>query len=116
MKNFKDLLIWQKGMDLTEIIYHLTKELPDEEKYGLASQMFRSAVSIPSNIAEGSGRQSDKQMRLYLKYSQGSSFELETQLLIVKRLHLMSAGNIDTALKLNQEIQKMQYSFIQKLK
>jgi four helix bundle protein len=84
--NHKDLDVWKKSMDLVEIIYKLTQVFPDMEKYGLTSQMRRSAVSIPSNIAEGAARKGDKELIHFLHIALGSLSELETQYLIAVRL------------------------------
>lgn len=83
MRNFKNLTVWQKGMNLVKEVYFLGKYLPNNEKFGLYSQMTRAAVSIPSNIAEGCGRQSDKEFKRFLEIALGSAYELETQLLLV---------------------------------
>jgi four helix bundle protein len=89
MKDFKKLLIWQKGMELMEETYRLATLLPHEEKYGLRSQLTRAAVSIVINIAEGSAKASKKEYKYYLETSLGSAFELETVLLVTERLDLM---------------------------
>ncbi|MBX9888397.1 MAG: four helix bundle protein [Flavobacteriaceae bacterium] len=85
--NHKDLDVWKKSMDLVEVIYKLTQQFPDSEKFGLSSQMRRAAVSIPSNIAEGSARKGDKELIQFLHIALGSVAELETQYLIAVRLH-----------------------------
>ena len=77
-------------MDLTEVIYSVTNDFPDEEKFGLISQMRRCSISVPSNIAEGAGRNSNKEFNQFLGFTQGSLFELETQVLISKRLKFLS--------------------------
>ncbi|MGZ3853742.1 MAG: four helix bundle protein [Flavisolibacter sp.] len=82
MKNFKQLLVWQKGFGLAVNSFKLTSAFPKEERFSLANQITRSAVSIPSNIAEGSSRTSEKDYHRFLEVSLGSAFELETQLLI----------------------------------
>ena len=79
---YQSLIVWQKSMDLTIEIYRLTKKLPKDELYGLTNQLRRAAVSIPSNIAEGHGRRSDKEFQRFLNIARGSVFELETQLMI----------------------------------
>ena len=79
MTNFRNLKIWQRAMKLVIAIYNLTRMLPKEEKFGLKSQMTRAAISIPSNIAEGSSRSSPKEFKHFLEMSLGSAFELETQ-------------------------------------
>jgi four helix bundle protein len=78
MKNYKQLIVWQKGIDLVKLSYNLTKELPSEEKFGLCSQINRAAVSIPANIAEGSSRDSDKDYGRFLQIALGSAFEVQT--------------------------------------
>jgi four helix bundle protein len=83
---YHSLLIWQKGFELSLIIYRLTKSFPDDERYGLVSQMRRSAVSIPSNIAEGYARGTKISFHQFLRIAHGSAAELETQLLLAKEL------------------------------
>jgi len=83
--SFKDLKAWQKAMDLAEDIYNLTDLFPKHEIYGLTSQMRRAAVSVPSNIAEGKGRSTDRDFVFFLHHSRGSLHELETQLLLSRR-------------------------------
>jgi len=90
IENFKDLRIWQEGISLVEEVYLITKEFPREEIYGLISQTRRAAVSIPSNVAEGFMRNSNKEFRKYLFVSLASSAELETQLIISNRLKYIS--------------------------
>jgi four helix bundle protein len=85
MKDFKKLLIWQLGMDIVDKVYDLVPMLPQEEKYGLRSQTARCAVSIPSNIAEGSTKRSVREYVIYIETSLGSAFELETHTLTVQR-------------------------------
>jgi four helix bundle protein len=85
-KNYRDLIVWQKAMELVMLIYRATKSLPKEEIYGLRSQMRRAAVSIPSNIAEGQGRNTKRDFRNFLSIALGSLRELETQILIAKGL------------------------------
>lgn len=89
MKNFRELRIWRKGMDLVKQVYFVAEQLPSEERFALRSQVTRAAVSIPSNIAEGSSRQSDLDYKRFLEMSLGSAFELETQMLIVQELALI---------------------------
>jgi four helix bundle protein len=114
MKNFKQLKVWQSGMDIVELIYSLTKHLPKEEKYGLISQLNRAAVSIPSNISEGSSRDSKKEYKYFIQIALGSCFELETQLLIVERLSLCQY-DLSILKQMVDEEQKMLMSFIRKL-
>jgi len=87
---YSDLEVWQGAMDLAINIYHLTKSFPKEETYGLSSQLRRAAVSVPSNIAEGKGRSTDKDLIHFLGNSRGSLFEIETQAAIARRLGYIS--------------------------
>lgn len=109
MKNFKNLKVWQKGIELVVDVYKKTNAFPNEELYGLTSQIKRSAISIPSNIAEGSGRGSNKDFNRFLDISLGHSFELETQLIIAKRLNFI---NIDDFTNLNQQLDEEQKMII----
>jgi len=78
MHNFKELKVWKSGIELCKVIFELTRSFPPDERFGLISQMTRCAVSIPSNIAEGCGRRSNKELYQFLNVALGSSFELET--------------------------------------
>jgi four helix bundle protein len=116
MHNYKQLKIWNRSIDLVVDIYKATADFPKEEKYGLISQMRRSAVSIPSNIAEGAGRNSDKEFGHFLTISHGSSYELETQVIVSEKLDLISkVVSNDLCGKIN-EVQKMSYHLQAKLK
>lgn len=106
MKNFRELRIWRKGMDLVKQVYLVAEQLPSEEKFALRSQVTRAAVSIPSNIAEGSSRQSDLDYKRFLEMSLGSAFELETQILIVQELSLIP--NPESLTSLISELQDEQ--------
>lgn len=86
MQSFKEMLVWQKSMDLVEEVYRIIKLLPSDERYALIDQIKRSSVSIPSNIAEGRGRNSDREFLRFLNIANGSAYELETQLIICQRL------------------------------
>jgi four helix bundle protein len=86
-RGYNDLIVWQKGMDLVDALYDVTASFPENERFNLTSQMRRSAVSIPSNIAEGSKRRSNKEFRQFLHIAYGSGAELETQIKIAKRRH-----------------------------
>lgn len=114
MNNYKELIVWQKSMTLVEEIYKLSSSFPDEEKFGLTNQMRRSAVSIPSNIAEGAGRNSKKEFRNFLGIANGSLNELFTQLELSNRLSFVKEENIKQAINLGNEIQKMIYTLIHK--
>ena len=88
---YHDLRVWQSAMDLTKSIYRATRRFPPEEMYGLSSQMRRAAVSVPSNIAEGKGRSSDKELVQFLSRARGSVYELQTQLEIAESLGYLSS-------------------------
>lgn len=115
MKNFKELITWQKGIEIVKKTYLLAKDLPREEKYGIISQMTRSAVSIPANIAEGSSRNSDKDYQRFLQIALGSAFELQTYLVVVKELKWVQAETVSPVENLLEEEIKMIHSFIKKL-
>ncbi|WP_325635746.1 four helix bundle protein [Parapedobacter sp.] len=93
MHNFRQLAIWKESMKLAKEIYTVTTEFPDSEKYGIISQMRRCSVSIPSNIAEGSSRNSNKEFSYFLRIALGSSFELDTQLMLAGDLGFISLNN-----------------------
>jgi four helix bundle protein len=103
----RDLKVWQKAMDLTVEIYSLVKLLPREEAYGLSDQMRRSAVSIPSNIAEGQGRDTMKEFVRFLSIARGSLRELSTQLEICERVNYLDVSQVSSAQKQIEEIDKM---------
>ncbi len=115
MHNFRKLTIWTEAMDIVEEVYRLTEELPRDEKFNLTSQIRRSAVSIPSNIAEGAGRHSAKEFNQFLSVATGSSYELETQLLIAGRLKLVEERTIEPLIGRILRLQKMIYKFKQTL-
>lgn len=107
MNRFKELKVWQKSVDLTANIYRITEKFPTTEKFGLISQMTRCAVSIPSNIAEGAGRNSKKEFHQFVGISIGSSFELETQLTICGKLNYLSEEQLSALLNELQQVQNM---------
>ncbi|MBB6682230.1 four helix bundle protein [Aequorivita sp. 609] len=114
MHNFQELKIWQKSMDIAEQTYRITTKFPKEEKYGLTSQVRRSAISVPSNIAEGAGRNTDGEFKNFLGIANGSSNELFTQLVLSHRLELVSENTVKPILNELIEIQKMNYTLIKK--
>lgn len=114
--SYKDLLIWQKSMDLVESVYKLTENLPTKEQYGLISQMRRAAVSIPSNIAEGYGRQATGYYFQFLSIARGSLLELETQIELCRRLKYIEESDSENILISILEISKMITSLISKIK
>lgn len=105
--SFKDLIVWQKSLDLVEEIYLITAKFPKEEIYGLTSQMRRASVSIPSNIAEGQRRKNIKEFLQFLRIAYGSASELETQILICKRLPNLQSLDYNKSNNLLTEIHKM---------
>ena len=115
MRNFKELKIWQKGFDIAVECFKLTEHFPPEQKFAITSQINRSGVSIPSNIAEGSSRGSEKDYNRFLEISLGSCFELETQLLISRAVNYGDDA-IRNKLMINiDEEEKMIMSFMNKL-
>lgn len=116
MHKYKELKLWQKSIDLVTGVYLTTRSFPETEKFGLISQINRAAVSIPSNIAEGAGRNSDKEFIQFLSIAHASSFELETQLIISKNLNYLSVEDLDQLTTQIEELQKMNYSIQSKFK
>jgi len=112
LRNFRELIVWQKAMDIVVRVYELTALLPKDETYGLKTQLQRAAVSIPSNIAEGCSRNSEPDFKRFLEIAIGSTYELETQLIIVKDVKHISKNKIETVLQMLSEEQKMLNSFI----
>lgn len=115
MHRYKDLKVWQKAMDLVVIVYTIVSKFPPNEQYGLSSQMKRAAVSIVSNIAEGSKRQTKKDFKYFLSMSFGSGAELETQLEIARRLLIVDEGDFVKMDTLLQEVMRMLSTFITKI-
>lgn len=107
IRDFKDLIVWQRAMELVAEVYRLVKILPKEELYSLSDQIRRSAISIPSNIAEGQGRNSVKEFIHFLAIAKGSKAELETQLLLCFKVNYLNNTEIENAINLIQEIGKM---------
>ena len=112
MRNFRELDIWNLSRELVKEIYFLMKIMPDEEKYGLTSQIKRSVISIPSNIAEGCAKKSNKDFSRFLEISLGSCYELETQLILCTDVDLIPEKNIEEKIILLQTIEKKITSFI----
>lgn len=114
-KYFEDLIVWQKAMDLVIEVYRLIRFLPKEETYALADQLRRSAVSIPSNIAEGQQRGSRQEMIRFSAIARGSAGELQTQLLLCERLSYITKEQMATALDLTKQVNKMLTALITNL-
>ena len=115
MRSFKDLLIWQKSIELVTFVYKVTTKFPKEEKYGLVSQMGRSAISIPSNIAEGHMRTTNRDFRQFISIARGSCAELETQGIIAYKLGYITEDNYQSLMTRTEEMAKMLSSFYSKL-
>jgi four helix bundle protein len=109
MNNFRELIVWQKAVDLVVNIYAITKEFPDSEKFNLVSQMQRSGTSVPSNIAEGAGRNSAAFFKQFLTVALGSAYELETQLIISRKLNYVEEEAYNKVVKDVVEVQRMIY-------
>ncbi|MFB9110862.1 four helix bundle protein [Flavobacterium gyeonganense] len=116
MSDFRKLLIWQKSMSLVTKIYYSTNNFPKEEIFGLTSQIRRSSISIPSNIAEGSGRESDKDLLRFLNISVGSLFEMQTQLEIAKNISYLKEDDFNNLYEDSREVERMLVSIIKKIK
>lgn len=112
---YKELIVWQKSFSLVLRVYKITKMLPDDEKFGLISQMRRCSVSIPSNIAEGNKRQTSKDYASFLRIAHGSGAELETQLLLVRALKLSEENVVDEALQELDEVMRMLGSILKQI-
>ena len=116
MKSYRDLIVWQKSMRLVTRIYLITKELPKNEVYGLTSQIRRSSISLPSNIAEGYGRNSTNDYIRFLQIACGSLYEVQTQLEICRNLEYLSKDIFNEIYEQSREIERMLNSLIGKLK
>ena len=106
-QNYKDLVVWQKGIALAKTIYQLTSKFPAEEKFGLVSQMRRAAVSIPSNIAEGQARHTTGEFIQFISHAEGSTAELETQLILSLELGFAITDSAQPAFTLLDDIRRM---------
>ena len=116
MASYRELIVWQKAMELVEEVYRLSKLLPREETYALSDQMRRAVVSVPSNIAEGHGRNYEKEFLRFLSIAQGSRAELDTQIEICIRLKYIDEEQVVAAQNLSNEVGKMLRKMIQNLK
>ena len=116
MKNFRDLQVWQKAHQLTLLLYNKTENFPDDEKYGLVSQIKRAASSVAANIAEGCGRSGDAELARYLQIAMGSASELEYHLLLAHELNMLDHANYDQIHTEVIEIKRMLATFIKKLR
>jgi len=115
MHNFKELKIWQNARSFVKDVYIATSNFPQEERFGLISQMRRSAISIPSNIAEGSGRNTEKDFSHFLNIALGSAYELQTQIFLSYDLELLKEEKMNALNSSLEEIQKMIYGLIKSI-
>ena len=115
MNNYKELKVWQRAIDLAELVYSATKNFPSEEKYGMISQIRRASVSVASNIAEGAGRNTDGEFRQMLGIAYGSICEIETQLILSNRMAMIEKEKFENLSNRVAEIQKMLFGLIKKL-
>ena len=114
-RNYKDLVVWQKGIHLAKIVYRLTQSLPPEEKFGLVAQMRRSAVSIPSNIAEGQARHTTGEFIQFISHAEGSVAELDTQLILSVELKFSDHPSVAPAFELIGDLRRMLNALRRKL-
>ena len=115
-RHYRDLLVWQKAMELARSVYRATEQLLKQETYGLQSQMRRAVVSVPSNIAEGHGRLSDGHFRQFLAVARGSLFELQTELELASDLQLMSAESAQNVMQQCEEVARLINGLVAALK
>ncbi|NLW30565.1 MAG: four helix bundle protein [Fibrobacter sp.] len=116
VKNYRELIVWQKAMDLVELVYQATRGFPKEELYGLTSQVRRSAVSIPSNIAEGQARKSTAEFLNFLSIANGSRAEMETQILLAQHLNYATSNITQQILTLSEEVNRLLNGLMNSLK
>ncbi len=116
MKTFRDLLVWQKSMDLVTNCYTISADFPTDEQFGLTSQTRRCSISIPSNISEGFGRGTNKDYYRFLTISLGSLFEFQTQVEIAYNLNYISSENFNKLYEDSRELERMLSSFMNKIK
>jgi four helix bundle protein len=114
--SYRDLRVWQNAMDLVASVYRETQGFPKEELYGLTSQMRRAAISIPSNIAEGKGRSTDRDRALFFCHARGSLLELETQILIAERLRYLNVTRAESLIRTSGELGRMLNSLIHSIR
>ncbi|MBC8318082.1 MAG: four helix bundle protein [Desulfobulbaceae bacterium] len=114
--NYKDLIVWQRAMQLSQKSYEVTREFPADEKFGLVSQIRRASVSVVSNIAEGQGRMTKGEFRQFLGHARGSLFELETQVLLAEQLgFVVRAKDVNAICEMVEEVKKMLNGLIKSL-
>ncbi|MBU4355008.1 MAG: four helix bundle protein [Proteobacteria bacterium] len=114
--SFRDLVVWQKGVDLVTEIYRLSKKFPKDELFGLTSQIRRAAVSIPSNIAEGRGKSSKGEFQQFLHHSRGSLAEVETQIIIAQNLGYLNAADAERVIEIIAEVGRLLHGLLAAIK
>jgi four helix bundle protein len=114
-QSYKDLVVWQKGIDLAKIVYRLTQSLPSEEKFGLVAQIRRSAVSIPSNVAEGQARHTTGEFIQFISHAEGSVAELDTQLILSVALGFCDSSDASAAFEPVNELRRLLNALRRKL-
>jgi len=115
MKTYADLLVWQKAIELVSAVYKITHSFPKEEIYGLTSQIRRCSISIPSNIAEGYGRNSRQDFIRFLRISMGSIFELQTQIIIARNLNFIPIDDFNVLFENIREVERMLSAFMKSI-
>jgi four helix bundle protein len=115
VRHYRDLLVWQKAVSWVELVYRASAEWPSDERYGLISQARRAAVSVPSNIAEGCARRGPVEFIRFLLIARGSLAEVETQLIIARRLDYVSEDRLESLLESSDELSRMLAGLIAKL-
>lgn len=115
MHNYQELIVWQKAVELVQLTYKVTAAFPTDERFGLTSQIRRSAVSVASNIAEGAGRNTDKDFQNFISIAAGSAFELETHLIIALKVNFLANDDCETLRNELEQIKKMLFSLRRKL-
>jgi len=116
IKSYRDLVVWQKAMDLVTEVYRVSKKFPKDELFGLTGQMRRAAVAVPSNIAEGYGKSSRKEYIYFLSNARGSLLELETQMLIASNLSYLKESEVDDLLSLVSQVGRIIHGLLSSLK
>jgi four helix bundle protein len=115
VRSYKDLIVWQRSIELVKIVYELTHRFPKHETYALSDQLRRSVVSIPSNIAEGQKRQHPGEFRQFLYMAMGSAAEVNTQVIIAHELAYINQAELQNVENLIDEIEKMAYALLKRL-
>jgi four helix bundle protein len=114
-QSYKDLVVWQKGIELAKHIYALTWRFPNEERFGLTSQMRRAAISIPSNVAEGQARRTTPEFIQFVSHAEGSAAELDTQIILAVELNFCRKTDVLPIYELNDEVRRMLNALCRKL-